>query len=117
MRKWLSFIVAPAALVAFCAQETFAGGGGTGGAGRSGGSRSSGSRSSSMRSGGARSGPGTGSRSGSTSVHGYTRKDGTRVAPHHRSRPDGDSRNNYSTKGNVNPYTGKRGTRVTSPQK
>src|SRR5687768_7099862 len=43
-------------------------------------------------------------------VRGYTRKDGTYVAPHYRSSPDGNFSNNYSTKGNVNPYTGKPGT-------
>lgn len=45
------------------------------------------------------------------SVRGYTRKDGTYVQPHHRSNPDGNPRNNWSTQGNVNPYTGKEGTR------
>lgn len=44
-------------------------------------------------------------------VRGYTRKDGTYVAPHHRSAPDGDTSNNWSTRGNVNPYTGQPGTR------
>lgn len=48
-------------------------------------------------------------------VRGYTRKDGTYVAPHYRSAPDGNFYNNWSTKGNVNPYTGKAGTRVTPP--
>lgn len=46
------------------------------------------------------------------SVHGYTRKDGTYVAPHMRSRPDGNLSNNWTTLGNVNPYTGKPGTRA-----
>lgn len=46
----------------------------------------------------------------SVSVKGYTKKDGTYVAPHQRSSPDGSKLNNYSTKGNVNPYTGKAGT-------
>lgn len=45
------------------------------------------------------------------SVRGYTRKDGTYVAPYKRTAPDSDTRNNYSTKGNVNPYTGKYGTK------
>lgn len=45
-----------------------------------------------------------------TYVRGYTRSDGTYVQPHYRSSPDGNVWNNYSTKGNVNPYTGKRGT-------
>lgn len=44
------------------------------------------------------------------SVQGYTRKDGTYVQPHHRSNPDGNPYNNWSTKGNSNPYTGREGT-------
>jgi hypothetical protein len=48
---------------------------------------------------------------GDTRVQGYTRKDGTYVQPHMRSAPDGDRSNNLSTQGNVNPYTGKPGTR------
>ena len=52
--------------------------------------------------------------SGSVRVGGYTRKDGTYVAPHYRSAPDGSFYNNWSTKGNVNPYTGTPGT-VTTP--
>ena len=47
------------------------------------------------------------------SVSGYTRNDGTYVAPHYRSAPDGDFNNNWSTWGNVNPYTGKLGTLTT----
>lgn len=43
-------------------------------------------------------------------VNGYYRSDGTYVQPHYRSDPDGNPNNNYSHKGNVNPYTGKRGT-------
>jgi hypothetical protein len=42
-------------------------------------------------------------------VRGYTRNDGTYA--HYRSSPDSNTWNNYSTKGNVNPYTGKEGTR------
>lgn len=63
---------------------------------------------------GGRSGRSTGS---STSVRGYVRKDGTYVAPHHRSAPDGNFQNNWSTSGNINPYTGVEGTRVTPPPK
>ena len=44
-------------------------------------------------------------------VRGYTRKDGTSVAPYTRSSPNGTKADNYSTKGNVNPYTGKEGTK------
>ena len=43
-------------------------------------------------------------------VKGYFKKNGTYVKPHYRSRPDGNLFNNWSTKGNTNPYTGKRGT-------
>jgi len=48
-------------------------------------------------------------------VKGYYRKDGTYVRPHYRSAPDGNFYNNWSTKGNINPYTGKPGTKVTPP--
>ena len=50
-----------------------------------------------------------------TYVHGYTRSDGTYVQPHYRSSPDGSFHNNWSTKGNTNPYTGEQGNRVTPP--
>lgn len=43
-------------------------------------------------------------------VRGYTRKDGTYVAPHYQTNPDSSRLNNWSTRGNVNPYTGKAGT-------
>lgn len=42
-------------------------------------------------------------------VKGYTRKDGTYVAPHYRSSPNSSKYDNYSTKGNYNPYTGEKG--------
>lgn len=42
-------------------------------------------------------------------VKGHTRSDGTYVAPHHRSSPNSVQYDNYSTKGNTNPYTGERG--------
>jgi hypothetical protein len=41
------------------------------------------------------------------SVRGYYRRDGTYVAPHYRSNPDGNPDNNYTYPGNVNPYTGR----------
>lgn len=44
-------------------------------------------------------------------VKGYVKKDGTYVSPHVRSNPDGYKYNNYSSYGNVNPYTGKAGTK------
>jgi len=39
----------------------------------------------------------------------YNKKTGTYVASHYRSSADKSKYNNYSTKGNVNPYTGKKG--------
>jgi hypothetical protein len=44
-------------------------------------------------------------------VNGYTKRDGSYVAPHHRSDPNRTQRDNYSSKPNVNPYNGKRGTK------
>lgn len=44
------------------------------------------------------------------SVDGYSRRDGTYAQPHQRTRPDNSPLNNYSTKGNINPYTGQNGT-------
>jgi hypothetical protein len=43
-------------------------------------------------------------------VHGYVRPNGTEVQPYHRTAPDSTLLNNYSTRGNVNPYTGAPGT-------
>lgn len=50
------------------------------------------------------------SSSGSHSVRGHTTKRGTYVAPHRQTNPDSRRTNNWSAKGNVNPYTGERGT-------
>ena len=49
---------------------------------------------------------------GDTRVQGYYRTDGTYVAPHYRSAPDSSYNNNWSTGPNINPYTGKKGTRA-----
>jgi len=57
--------------------------------------------------------PGTGSKSSSLYVHGYMKRNGTYVNSYRRSTPDHNFNNNWSTKGNINPYTGKKGTRVT----
>lgn len=43
-------------------------------------------------------------------IRGYTRGS-TYVRPSHATNPDATRNNNYSTKGNVNPYTGKPGTK------
>lgn len=48
-------------------------------------------------------------------VNGYTKSDGTYVAPHMRSSPNGQTWDNYSTKGNMNPYTGQQGTVTHEP--
>jgi hypothetical protein len=42
-------------------------------------------------------------------VNGYYRKNGTYVRPHYRTAPNNTNRDNFSTLGNVNPYTGKPG--------
>jgi len=44
-------------------------------------------------------------------VRGHFRKDGAYVAPHRSTNPNATQRDNYSTRGNVNPYTGKPGTK------
>lgn len=59
--------------------------------------------------GGSRSSSST--KSSTVHVKGYTTKSGNYVAPHTRSAPNQTQRDNYSTKGNTNPYTGKKGTR------
>lgn len=44
-------------------------------------------------------------------VSSHVTKKGTYVAPHRATNPDRSRMNNYSTKGNSNPYTGKAGTK------
>jgi hypothetical protein len=75
------------------------------GGGHGGGHRSSGSPHSSKAATGA------GAKSQREHVSGYTKKDGTRVAKHDRSTKDQSKSNNWSTKGNTNPETGKTGTK------
>ena len=48
---------------------------------------------------------------GDVYVQGYYRSDGTYVQPHFRSAPNNSVLDNWSTRGNVNPYTGQLGTR------
>ncbi len=48
--------------------------------------------------------------SAETYVNGYYRQNGTYVQPHHQTSPDANRYNNWSTQGNVNPYTGQPGT-------
>jgi hypothetical protein len=54
---------------------------------------------------------GTGSNPNSHVVQGYTRSNGTYVAPHIQTNPNGTQLDNYGTRGNVNPYNGNVGTR------
>lgn len=49
--------------------------------------------------------------SGDHYVHSYTRSDGTFVHGYHATNPNGTRNDNYSTRGNVNPYTGEPGTK------
>lgn len=43
-------------------------------------------------------------------VDGHVRKDGTYVPPHTRTAPNSTRTDNWDSKGNVNPNTGKQGT-------
>ena len=43
-------------------------------------------------------------------VNGYHRYNGTYVQGHHRTNPNSSQYDNYSTRGNINPYTGQQGT-------
>jgi hypothetical protein len=55
---------------------------------------------------------GSGSNPSSHQVDGYTRNNGTYVAPHYQTNPNNTQMDNYGTRGNVNPYTGVTGTRT-----
>jgi hypothetical protein len=48
----------------------------------------------------------------SHSVSGSTKKSGTYITPSHTTNSNNTKPNYWSTKGNVNPYTGKPGTKV-----
>lgn len=50
--------------------------------------------------------------SAQTYVKPHVTKDGTYVAGHYRSAPNSTDLDNYSTKGNTNPYTGAVGTQT-----
>lgn len=52
---------------------------------------------------------------GDVDVRGYFRKDGTYVEPYHRTSPNNTINDNYSTSPNINPWTGKQGTRAPEP--
>jgi hypothetical protein len=44
-----------------------------------------------------------------THVQGHVKSDGTYVQPHTRTTPNSTTSDNFGTKGNYNPYTGKAG--------
>ena len=46
---------------------------------------------------------------GSYSVKGHVKRDGTYVQPHHATNPNNTQRDNWTSKPNVNPYTGNQG--------
>jgi len=45
-----------------------------------------------------------------THTRGYIKRDGTYVQPSYKTTPNRTKLDNYSTKGNYNPYSGKDGT-------
>lgn len=59
------------------------------------------------RGGGKRTGP----KGGSHHVAGHVTKDGKYVQPHQATNPNKSKRDNWSSKGNANPYTGKEGSK------
>ncbi|PKN52829.1 MAG: hypothetical protein CVU55_06310 [Deltaproteobacteria bacterium HGW-Deltaproteobacteria-13] len=84
-------------ILIFASATVFARGGG----GHFGGGHRSGSHSSIKNS----------STGGSHRIRGYVKKNGTYVAPSHATNLNHSKYDNWSTKGNVNPYTGKEGTK------
>lgn len=52
----------------------------------------------------------TGFAQGSHYVQGYYQTNGTYVAPHYQTNPNGNASDNWITRGNYNPYTGQPGT-------
>jgi hypothetical protein len=53
---------------------------------------------------------GTGSNPSTHQTDGYTRNNGTYVAPHQQTNPNNTQMDNYGSRPNVNPYTGQTGT-------
>src|SRR5689334_4858500 len=56
-------------------------------------------------------GGGGGHGGGSHSTSGYSRTNGTYVQSYHATNPNSTKLDNYSTRGNINPWTGKPGTK------
>jgi hypothetical protein len=55
---------------------------------------------------------GSGSNPSAHGVQGYTNNNGTYVQPHMQTNPNSTQMDNFSTRGNYNPYTGAYGTRT-----
>ncbi|HEV2160266.1 hypothetical protein [Bradyrhizobium sp.] len=55
---------------------------------------------------------GTGSNPSTHTSSGYTRSNGTYVAPYVATNPNSTQRDNFGASGNVNPYTGSTGHRT-----
>ncbi|MET4627653.1 hypothetical protein ABIB83_004676 [Bradyrhizobium sp. I1.8.5] len=55
---------------------------------------------------------GTGSNPSTHTSSGYTRNNGTYVAPYVATNPNGTQRDNFGSSGNHNPYTGQTGHRT-----
>jgi hypothetical protein len=58
-------------------------------------------------------GYGTGSNSNSNYVNPYVTRNGNSVQGHYRTNPNTSTYDNYGTRGNYNPYTGRVGRRST----
>ena len=58
---------------------------------------------------------GTGSSYSSSFVSDYTKRDGSYSSGHFRSTKDSSFSNDWTTKGNINPFTGSAGTRINPP--
>jgi hypothetical protein len=56
-------------------------------------------------------GYGTGSNSQSHYTQGHSNSNGSYTQPHYQTNPNSTTSDNYGTRGNVNPYTGRSGTR------
>ena len=54
---------------------------------------------------------GTGSNSSSTYVQPHVNSNGSYTSGHYRTTPNGTQMDNYGSRGNYNPYTGRTGTR------
>jgi hypothetical protein len=88
-------VIAAAALFACSPLEAFARGGGAGHGGHSSGTSSSSSH----------------VNSSSHYARGYFRQNGTYVQGYHATNPNGTKLDNYSTRGNFNPWTSQPGTK------